>query len=445
MTATESISDVVSRLPPRARVVQAVKEWIDAGRLAEGQALPSERSLAKALDVSRVTVRAAFQQLIEEGLLDASGTKAPPRVTGTARGAHPQAVGQPGPDGLMRHTIAVLAEGQPARERVFLVQGWDTFVPRQAGRTFERHGYHVLNLNARRLLEGGLDQLLADAPAAMLAAHDAGESDAARQVLARCAAAGVPIVVCGDSPELAPYDRVEADHELGGYELTRWLLSQGRRRILRFYRFPEPRHWLARRDVGHERALREAGLEPLPPVRTHAIATEVGSADEFVAVVRTIAGYLVEHLVGPHPVDAIMCATDFHACEVNAALRLFGKRPNVDVLVTGFDNTWRHDATRQFEKTPPAATWDKLNGTIGDAAAGLLLRRIAGQLSPEPQRLILPGELVVIDPHHPAGGSSGGLSDVPGAAAPGEAGTGFASAVPSPPDDADEPPPQEPG
>ena len=51
----------------RAVVVQAILD----GRLGPGTALPSSRDLAQALSLSRNTVTAAYEQLVEEGFLEA--------------------------------------------------------------------------------------------------------------------------------------------------------------------------------------------------------------------------------------------------------------------------------------------------------------------------------------------------------------------------------------
>lgn len=48
---------------------QAIRHSIDSGAAEPGQALPSERELAKMLDLSRVTVRKAITGLVDDGLL----------------------------------------------------------------------------------------------------------------------------------------------------------------------------------------------------------------------------------------------------------------------------------------------------------------------------------------------------------------------------------------
>jgi DNA-binding LacI/PurR family transcriptional regulator len=51
------------------RVVSLIREMVGAGKLAPGQYVPSERDLAEKLDVSRVTVRRGFDQLVRDGFL----------------------------------------------------------------------------------------------------------------------------------------------------------------------------------------------------------------------------------------------------------------------------------------------------------------------------------------------------------------------------------------
>ena len=58
-------------LPLQARLRAAVVREIQAGRLAPGTALPSSRDLARLLGLGRNTVTAAYQQLVDDGFLQA--------------------------------------------------------------------------------------------------------------------------------------------------------------------------------------------------------------------------------------------------------------------------------------------------------------------------------------------------------------------------------------
>jgi DNA-binding LacI/PurR family transcriptional regulator len=108
--------------------------------------------------------------------------------------------------------------------------------------------------------------------------------------------------------------------------------------------------------------------------------------------VRYFAGYVAEHLHGDSKTDAIMVATDCEALAVMAALRLFGR---TDIRVTGYDNYWHDAYERKWETAIPFATVDKNNHGIGEALAGLMADRIAGQLPPGPQKRLLAQQLVL--------------------------------------------------
>jgi GntR family transcriptional regulator len=55
--------------PAYMRLRRAIRGSIEQGRVKPGQALPSERELARRLDLSRVTVRKALAGLVEDGVL----------------------------------------------------------------------------------------------------------------------------------------------------------------------------------------------------------------------------------------------------------------------------------------------------------------------------------------------------------------------------------------
>jgi GntR family transcriptional regulator/MocR family aminotransferase len=77
--------DRVGRKPLAAQIYAAIREAVEAGRLASGARLPSWRDLAAQLGVSRGTVRVAYERLIDEQLaigMGAAGTRVaecPPR------------------------------------------------------------------------------------------------------------------------------------------------------------------------------------------------------------------------------------------------------------------------------------------------------------------------------------------------------------------------------
>ena len=115
-----------------------------------------------------------------------------------------------------------------------------------------------------------------------------------------------------------------------------------------------------------------------------------------------------EHDVGPPsnarqngPIDAIMVASDPHANQVAAALRLFGKIPNKDIDIVGYDHTWAEEPSRIWEAVGPLATVDKRCDRICQELAALVLDRIDGRLPELPQRRVVEGEFIDLSGAHP--------------------------------------------
>lgn len=377
------MSSAASGGSPRAQALGTLRAWIEQGRFTSGQALPSERDLAQELHVARVTVRSALAELAREGLLD-TAFRRKPRVAGLAGG------------GLMGQTVAMLsivgAERRAAKPAVY-----DEFIQTECSRLVEEAGLHVLTLNPQALLAGGLAHLLAQRPCGVLVSHDIGEFEAGQRLIAACAAAGIPVVAYGYSTQLVHCDVVTADQDDGCAALTRWLIARGRRRILRLWRISSTPNWLEYRNAGYERAMREAGLEVLPAIYAPEAPGGKSGQELFQARVRTLAGFLVEHVCGPQPIDAVMTITDPFAYQVAAALRLFGRRPNHDIDIVGYDNTWTHyRQSSEWEAEGPLATVDKRDARIAEEMVGLLLDRLAGRLPAEPQRRTVQSELITI-------------------------------------------------
>lgn len=57
------------------QIREQINAMIDAGTLAAGTFLPSERELAETLDVARNVVRGAYEQLMSAGKLRSEGRK----------------------------------------------------------------------------------------------------------------------------------------------------------------------------------------------------------------------------------------------------------------------------------------------------------------------------------------------------------------------------------
>jgi len=370
-----------------------MRQWIERGVLAGGQSLPSERTLGERAGVSRTVIRQVVPSLISEGLIveDATGNRRV-RVSGV--------VTQPINTEILGSTIAVLTpdptppevDGQPGRMEL-MAQGAIDGV-RKAGRD-------VLAIHPDRLNDGGMKRLLAAPPFGVVVPEPFKPIPNLELWLRQLRAAGVSVVVYGGAPELADFDRVMSDHDQGSYELTRWLISQGRKRILNLWGKPGNYYWNVNRRRGYERAMKEAGLVVLPTVLVTPLpdkSSEKSSdappgvdRDYFDIRAYQLAGHLATWVGGAEPVDAIMLGNDGDAPPAATALRILGKQPGSEVLITGYDNQWGSASERAWDDTPPAATMDKCNFDMGQEMVRLLMDRAAGRLPQDPQcRVVKP-------------------------------------------------------
>ena len=373
---------------PRAVVMRWVASAIANGTLAVGEPLPSERVLAERLNVSRNAVRTALTDMADRCLIEKRGNArfrhlAPAAVNGSEAAAR---------HGLMKNTVVILGADDVSHQPAYT--GTVNSIHYTAARLLAQAGHHVLAVNPKGADRCEETSLALARPLGVMVAWDTGESTRGQTVLAECQGHGVPVVAFGNGPGLADFDRVDTSHEHGAQALTRHLLGMGRQRIQRVWCLSGDRHWLRQRDVGYEQAMRESGLPLLPAVRMPSL--DANSREEFNHNVRLLAGYLSEYVIGPHPVDALMFATDAHAIHAAAALRLLGKEPNRDMPIVGYDNTCMVCPEGSWERARPVATVDKRNDDIARNLVELLLERINGKLPQEPQCRAVEPEMVAI-------------------------------------------------
>jgi DNA-binding LacI/PurR family transcriptional regulator len=343
--------------------------------------------------VSRVTVRATLQRLASQGLVRQPGKGCAWRA-GVREGA------PNGADPIAGQTVAVIGA---RRVQTPLPEGYESSIHAQAVRTLEESDLHVLAVNLRALDRGYEDAVARWRPAGLLLTYDAGESPQALALAEACRIQAVPVVVYGGGDRLSLFDRVDSDHEAGGYAVARHLIGRGCRRLLSFWRFPAQHEWVRQREAGVARALREAGLPPSVIVRT----PELGEGhdrteDAFHHLARTLAGYLCDRLATPEgAIDGIVTATDRHAIQTTAALRFLGRAPGRAVHVAGYDNYWQGCVERAWEPEPPAITVDKDNARIGTELARLLLERLGERAHADTAPTVRIVEPRVVHPNNP--------------------------------------------
>jgi len=372
-----------SKPGPRAWVMRKIISGIQSGDYSVGQPLPSTRKLSEELSVNRGTISRAFTLLEEEGYLKVGDN-----------GLRIVAARIQQPSRLFDKSIGVLITPPETWNEEHHEPGWLEYIDRGILDQIRESGLHAMSLNPSLIDEATIRDVMQSRPQGMVVGEAATYSQKTISMLNALREGGLPVVVYGDAPELAAFDRVTSDHEAGAYELTKWGISRGSKRIVEL--FPDINrglYWVNGRIRGYRRAMKEAGLQSLEPVILPS-KEHFGDAESFNSYVRTIAGYLAEYL-GVNRADAILCASDCFVFPVAAVFRLAGYVPNKDVIIAGYDNYWHETPERKLEAVEPAATVDKLNHVQGKEMVKLLLERISGNLPNEPQRRIVIPKMIV--------------------------------------------------
>lgn len=380
-------------LPPRYRVCQIMREWMDDGRLADGQPIPSERELCQRLGVGRSAVRSALAMLVRDGVIVEDSRDSRVRVVKLPQQdllGKSQAVSQ-----VLNSAVVVLTPHPEPSDR-HSQPGWVEQIVQGAIRELRTRGYDVLAMHPDRLEDTGLSRLLAAPPLGVLLPEAIEVKTNLQPALQKLQAAGVPIVVYGGAPSLVGFDRVSSDHEAGAYKLTCWMINHGRPRVLMSWPSNASEHyWYPARRAGYERAMIEAGLVPAPTLIVPVVPQDITvTSESFEFESRRQVGFFMEVALPHVQFDALLCHTDGAVPYAAEALRMCGCEPGVDVLIAGYDNYALETEELQFTAHLPCITMDKLNWEMGQAMVELLMDRISGKLSVDPVSRIVTPRLV---------------------------------------------------
>jgi DNA-binding LacI/PurR family transcriptional regulator len=294
---------------------------------------------------------------------------------------------------LLSKSVVVLAPEIEVPLSGHRQSGWTEYLVLGAIHQLRLNKQPIITLDRSSIKAQDVRQLAEERPAGVIVIGDPVIEEPVLRAAAKMRLSGVPVVVYGDSAEVAGFHRVASDHAQGSYDLTRWLIERGCRRILEFWPAPANSYWFTRRHEGYERAMREAQLEALPPCLHPSYEPALNDNERFQKAIRVVAGYLAEHL-SRNPVHAIMAATDGNVSVIAGACRLLGKEPNKDVLIVGYDHYWEDTLERQLEPSVPLATVDKRNPEMGAAMVQMVNECIAGRMDDSPQCRMLAPRLV---------------------------------------------------
>lgn len=189
---------------------------------------------------------------------------------------------------------------------------------------------------------------------------------------------GVPVVVIDRRVPTAEVDVVRCDSELGAYEMTRFLLSLGHRRIA-MLTGPEGVSTARDRVTGYARALREAGLKA---------EGEIVVYGDFAQA----SGYRMAQQVLslPQPPTALFAANNFIAAGAFHALRDAGLDVPADISMATFDDLPAVLAVEPFMTVVEQPAYE-----MGYQATELLFARLSGQAPAACQEVILPTQVIV--------------------------------------------------
>ena len=381
----------VLRPTGQGRVVEAVHQWIKRGEIIEGDPLPTMRQMAQTLNVDKGTVCRAMSSLQDDGLIRREGRRL--HWVGRTGSTHKTS-------GLLSSTVLVLTSIQPVaggRRNT----GWLANVVQGLLTAAQAQQIHTMLVHPATINSDEFDRLIAGRPMGCVIIASGLSSQRDQAILEQLKTSDIPIVLFGEEINSNQHDMVTGDHCKGARQLTHWLADRGAKRILRYWPYNIERRyrptWLGHRDEGYEQAVDDLGLESLPPLEfVRPALPGLDSKAYFEARCRQAAGYLVDHLLGPDRVDAIMVATDRFAYEVAAACRLIGIKPNKDVLIAGYDGDWEQCKERQWESTGPAVTVSQYDETLGRQLMKVLFDR-KNHPEASPQLCSIPPQVVAVE------------------------------------------------
>ncbi|MGI9647851.1 MAG: substrate-binding domain-containing protein [Acidimicrobiia bacterium] len=349
--------DSGSAIPLATQLGQQLTLLIASGRLAEGSTLPPVREMALQLGINLHTVRAAYRQVEEEGLVSSRQGR---RTTVLS---------------YDRNRHASQAPNVPSFAIGVVMAAYSPFyAPLLDGVEFASDDPSLILLcNARddpRLGLEYLDQLIARRVDGIIVVSPAFREEYEE-------AGGAPPVVYADWPE-APGPSVNFDLEGAGYVATRHLIEHGHRRI---GLVTPSTDWsnVAPKFAGFQRALAEADIEVDPGLV--AVTGGFGWDDGPAA--------LEELLADPDPPTAIFTMSDTLAIGVLKELSSRGMQVPEDVALTSSDDI------AMASVTSPALTTVRLPAYEMGATARTMLDQIKAGQKLGSSSVVLPTELVI--------------------------------------------------
>lgn len=343
------------------QVERALLELV-ADQRRQNEPLPTEMALAERLSVSRVTVRKALRQLVDDGVVHRT------RGRGTFVTAEGVAKSK------LKQELAAAGGGRTFSVGVALPLMREGYFQRLADaceRGLEAEGVKVVFLKSydgETFLERVLELYRQGMDGFILNSNDVGVPGRLRRAAPELRTVFVnELSTDGDS--------VASDDRDGAAQVVRYLISLGHRRIAHLHG-PLNTATGQLRLEGYRQAMREGGLEDRARV-----ANGMYDHDSAKRATRELLAQ------GPAP-EAVFCANDNVAQGAYAALAEAGLRVPGDVSLVGYGNL-----REGMELTPPLTTVDQHAEFIGSIAADIMLKRLQGRPM-ERRQVLVPTSIV---------------------------------------------------
>ncbi len=375
--------------PKYEQVARTLRRAISDGRYAPGAKLPSYTELRHLHSVAQATIDKAFDLLQREGLIERR------RRSGIFVAENPDVSDRAEPGSLVSESVLILSNVSARALYRMGHGGWSAAIPNGALGAAQDAGRPAFILGPPDLTPRRMEELR-QFPPAVVAAIECWDQHGNLPPHIRDFFATIDVpcgaCACGESGDALQVDHDQRD---GARQLTNWLMDQGCRRILMLAPHTHADlFWWSDRVAGYEAACVEHGVTPLPqsviPPGHRSWRGQEGFDDN----ARRLCGYLAEFVTGTDtPVDALMAPSDGTVFFVAAALRMLGKEPGKDILITGYDNYWGDSRESKFTSALPAATIDKKNFDLGARLVEELIKSEQGLRVKQQQRV--KGELIL--------------------------------------------------
>jgi DNA-binding LacI/PurR family transcriptional regulator len=346
-------------LPLHVQVAQIIKARIQDGYWRNGEVIPTEKALCAEFDVSRGTIRQALKNIEADGYL----WRQQGRGTFVTLRRHDDTNGR----GSRLKQLAFVVPYVRDSSVSTIFMGFQQVAENAGFTTSFSHVNNDVQQQARtisQLVEQGVNGI---------ALYPVDSEDLGP--LPELVESGYPLVLMDRYLKHLTTDYVMTDHFGGAIRGVRHLMDHGHRRI-GFATWLSPSVSMEHRHIGYQHALRERGITPDP--------ADVCYVEGYPTIDLTPLKEFLQHRDRP---TAVFAANDQIAIALYRAAAAVGLSVPNDLSVVGFDNL---DVAEQL--MPRLTTVAQPFMRIGQAAAEILLQRVAGDTSP--QQLTLPPQLI---------------------------------------------------